>query len=151
MVGFVDEDDAAAEGVEEGEDFFEVGFGCADPAVAEVFEGDDGDCGFAGEAFGEEGFAGADGAAEEVAHGECGEVVLFPESEVLAEPGFDAVEAEDIFEGFGGFDEFDESGGVAFDELFAEFAEVFGVEWLLCVLAEADEGFECGDGGSGEA
>ena len=78
LVGFIDKDNATAEGFEQAEDFFKVGFGRSYPFVAKIFHLHHRYTCFACEALDQEGLASSHGTAEEVAHGQCGEVALFP-------------------------------------------------------------------------
>lgn len=150
LIGLVNEHDAATEGVKEGENFLQIGFGRADPTGTEVLEHDNGDTGLTREAGGEVGFSGADGSAEKVAHGHDLERVLLPEFEVLAEVVLDAGEADDVVEGAGGLDKVDEAAAIAFDEGFLEAREVGLGEGRVVVVTTTEKFLYGRKSGSGK-
>ena len=150
LIGFIDEDVAFADGFDGAEDFFEIALGAAIPFVAEIFQDDDGDVRFAGEAADEKRFAGADRAAEEIAHGNEIDLLLAPESDVLAEMFLERFLALDLIEVKAGRENFDEVRTFALDELGLGAGEVFVVERFALMFAEFEEIDDAVQGRAGE-
>src|SRR5262249_16393980 len=98
LIGLVDENVATAQGLQQTKNPLQITFRTAPPLVAEVFELQNRNSGFAGQAFDHEGLAGPNRAAEQIALRHGGEVTLAPERNVLAEPGFDLFLALNVVE-----------------------------------------------------
>ncbi len=139
LVRFVDENVAFADAFDGAENSFEIALGAAVPFVAKVFEDDDGDVGFAGEAADQKSFAGADGAADEVTHRDEIELLLAPESDVLAEMLLECVLSVDMVELEFRWEKFDEVGAFALDELRFGLRQIGGINRVALMFLELEE------------
>ena len=150
LVGLVDEDHGAAEGVDQAEDLFEVALGRADPFVAEVLQLHHRHPGLAGDALDEVGLAGADRAAQQVAHRQRLEVAGLPQRDVLADPGFDRVLAVDVVQRALGVDEFDQAAAFVLDQRLLGADQVGVGQRLVEVVARFQRRLDRAERGPGE-